>query len=358
MIKNRQYFPALTGIRAVAAYMVFLMHYNPVSQKSSFLFDFISQFYTGVSIFFVLSGFLITYRYSNVFSFELSSIKKYILSRVARIYPLYFILTTITFIAVLIGTTSNNFSFSENVKHEFLIYILNITFLRGFFEDLIFSLIAPGWSLTVEETFYFVVPFLWIFRKPFQIFISVILILSVGFLLCFIGGYFDFKGFFASDVFMLKFTFFGKFVQFLGGMIVAYLLLKGKELGLPHKTYFGVIILLFSIIALALVWKYKLIYLSIFIDNVCLTIGVSLLIWGLIKERTYLSRMLALPLFDLLGKSSYAFYLIHVGVFYELFSSIGVNSVLFQFILINIIAVFLYKGVESPMQKLILKKYK
>ena len=56
--------PALTGLRAVAAYAVFLHHYNP-APAGTFGYRLFAQGYVGVSIFFVLSGFLIHYRYAN-----------------------------------------------------------------------------------------------------------------------------------------------------------------------------------------------------------------------------------------------------------------------------------------------------
>jgi peptidoglycan/LPS O-acetylase OafA/YrhL len=63
-MKN-QYFPALTGIRAIAAYMVYIVHTDPfsVSKFGQNVFDFFDEFHIGVTIFFVLSGFLIAYNY-------------------------------------------------------------------------------------------------------------------------------------------------------------------------------------------------------------------------------------------------------------------------------------------------------
>ena len=53
-----KYFPALTGLRAIAAYMVFFHHFNFFSQfGESLLSRMVNEFYAGVSVFFVLSGF-------------------------------------------------------------------------------------------------------------------------------------------------------------------------------------------------------------------------------------------------------------------------------------------------------------
>ena len=57
-------FDSLTSIRAVAAFMVYLHHFNPfIGIKTLYIGDFISEFHIGVTIFFVLSGFLISYNY-------------------------------------------------------------------------------------------------------------------------------------------------------------------------------------------------------------------------------------------------------------------------------------------------------
>lgn len=93
----RENYPALTGIRAIAAYMVFIHHYNffSISVFGLEIHNFFAEFHVGVTIFFVLSGFLITNRYylDNNFNF-----KNYLIKKFSRIYPMYFILTTLSFV--------------------------------------------------------------------------------------------------------------------------------------------------------------------------------------------------------------------------------------------------------------------
>ena len=64
MTKNLTYIPALTGIRAVAAYVVFLHHLS-FFNNGTLLWQFTNEGHIGVTIFFVLSGFLITLRYKG-----------------------------------------------------------------------------------------------------------------------------------------------------------------------------------------------------------------------------------------------------------------------------------------------------
>lgn len=93
------YFKPLTGLRCVAAYLVYLYHYNiyPVFTGNLILRDFVHELHIGVSIFFVLSGFLIAYRYLGKIELSISFLFTYFRNRVARIYPVYFLLTSLTF---------------------------------------------------------------------------------------------------------------------------------------------------------------------------------------------------------------------------------------------------------------------
>jgi peptidoglycan/LPS O-acetylase OafA/YrhL len=135
---TKEYFPALTGIRAVAALMVYMHHANPVSAEFHRVKGMFNELYVGVSFFFVLSGLLIGLRYSG------SSInwKKYFVNRAARIYPMWFILTFVTFIF--------GYKYSEGWLK---LLLLNLTFLKGFSDTLKFTGIDQGWSLTLRNVF-------------------------------------------------------------------------------------------------------------------------------------------------------------------------------------------------------------
>ena len=91
-LNNKIFFPALTGYRAIAAWMVFVYHFFPFKNPNipDFVKDIAGQLHMGVDMFFVLSGFLITYRY---FDENPINFKKYMVNRIARIYPMYFLFT-------------------------------------------------------------------------------------------------------------------------------------------------------------------------------------------------------------------------------------------------------------------------
>ncbi|MFX7167379.1 hypothetical protein ABTI49_20220, partial [Acinetobacter baumannii] len=59
---------------------------------------------------------------------------------------------------------------------------------------------------------------------------------------------------------------------------------------------------------------------GIFANNIVLPIGVVAFFYGLMKEKSLIRYLLSAPLMQLLGKSSYIFYLIHIGFISALLS--------------------------------------
>jgi peptidoglycan/LPS O-acetylase OafA/YrhL len=81
----------LTGLRFFAALYVVLFHQETTFAAghhfSKPLLTFLGHGYLAVSLFFVLSGFVLTYNYADRWSETRFS--KFLLSRFARIYPVY-----------------------------------------------------------------------------------------------------------------------------------------------------------------------------------------------------------------------------------------------------------------------------
>ncbi|OWP83373.1 hypothetical protein BWK59_10885, partial [Flavobacterium davisii] len=300
----KEYYPSLTGIRFIAASMVFFHHYNPISNRNSWplLYDFFSEMHIGVTLFFFLSGFLIGDRYFE----QKVNWKSFFINRFARIYPSFFILTTLTFIYIYYKT--NVF----NIK----LYFLNITFIKGFFDSLKFTGIAQSWSLTVEEFFYLLTPFLFMIIKKNKNFIY---FLPIIFILLGIVIYFE------NIIFMLDFTFFGRCFEFFSGIYLALFLKNNKKLLTVKMTYIGSVFTFLGI--------FWLVYLKpgvgfygndLLLGKIINTFFFPLfaftpLFIGLIKEKTFINKFLSTQMIQILGKSSYAFYLIHLGFFSDFF---------------------------------------
>ncbi len=353
--ENRQLvFPALTGIRALAAYLVYLHHTNPFTAErfGNFIHSFIQQFHIGVSIFFVLSGFLITLRYYESSTLNGPWLKKYFQNRIARVYPMYFILTTFTAIIYLIQHRPD--------QNPLFTYLMNITFLKGFFDDLKFTLIAQGWSLTVEECFYISAPLLFIgFRKSksFLFYITTAFIVT-GCLLVGIFSEVSFYGFFKSYTFLFTYTFPGRCAEFLIG--AAMVILFRTQLLKPEKeksklTVLGMVFMIGVVITMTFIdmnnrsSHYSLE--KIIVTNFLLPAAIAFFFYGLITETTLLKKILSSPVFITLGKTSYTFYLIQVGVIYSLLNYFLKGNFLLTFMFINLISLALWYALEEPMNR-------
>src|SRR5436190_23097005 len=102
---DRVYFKGLNGIRAIAVMIVIVFHIDQfigLFGLKTFGFYETGMAAYGVNLFFVLSGFLITYLLLMEKSkFEKIDLRKFYLRRIFRIWPIYYLLIIVT--VILIG---------------------------------------------------------------------------------------------------------------------------------------------------------------------------------------------------------------------------------------------------------------
>jgi len=378
----QNYIPALTGVRALAAYLVFISHYCYVFDDNfpHIVQRFFGEFHIGVSIFFVLSGFLITFRYYKNFHLTTDWFKQYLKNRVARIYPMYFLLTVCAFIYFFI---TKDETITKGFAHPVALLVMNITFIRGFFYQFWDTGIAQGWSLTVEECFYFSAPIIFLIAKRYnKFYIQPVVITALGVIMVFIFSHVNWHGFFGNFPFVMLFTFFGRCFEFFVGVQLARMVLN-KGFTRTNKvgyTYLGFILIFLCVLIMAFQpipkgWAAGVESpAGIITNNYFLCIAVAMFFYGILTETTVFKKILAHPFIELLGKSSYIFYLIHLGWMYNLFHT-GVNNLneyvfslydkwgltwhspfeydslnlLYAFIILNVISVTLFKLIEEPL---------
>ena len=161
--ENKQYYPALDGLRAIAVLMVFATHYGNLPAA-------INWGNSGVDIFFVLSGLLIT---GILFDSQHrpDRYRVFYIRRTLRIFPLYY---AVLFVAVLLFPIfrwqlhpAQGMWFVYLGNYSRLIWqsaVQNFTYTPY---DSLYSTTFPAfrwelyhlWSLCVEEQFYLVWPF-------------------------------------------------------------------------------------------------------------------------------------------------------------------------------------------------------
>jgi len=303
-------FPALTGLRAILASLIFINHYVVWSKYAP---SFTDDLLIGVSMFYTLSGFLIMFRYSQNCTINYNWLKPYFIKRFARIYPVYFILLLIHLYSL--GDSYLSVLFQTSLLHNFFEYFAGKVGIN------------TSWSLTVEETFYFMAPLLMLlFRKnilyPLVLLISLLLLVLLYSLSPLKTHFLEispvYGTLFNSPFFVLFYTFFGRFLEFYLGMLLAWLLLKkhsflDKLLKIPFKigiSLIGIGLVVFLLDKVG--WGNEYTY----INNFLLPFFTTLLILGLIENKGRISHWLSSPLLILLGKASYIFYLIHFTTTY------------------------------------------
>ncbi len=156
----RDYIPSVTGLRALSISIVIFTHLNEANSFGKiynipFPFTLITDGDFGVNIFFVISGFLITYLLLEEEKKNGAiSLRNFYLRRVFRIFPAYYFLLLCYLILELFSVIHLN-------KNSWLSSIFYYKYL------------VPGdletrhlWSLSVEEHFYVVWPIIFfLFRK-------------------------------------------------------------------------------------------------------------------------------------------------------------------------------------------------
>lgn len=147
--QQKLYFSNLDGLRAIAVMMVVVWHIEIHKVRFGFKQLFFNDTgFMGVSVFFVLSGFLITYILQVEKTMETRvNFKAFYMRRVLRIWPLYFF-------ALFFGFFVYPGGMSWGTLVMCLLLVPNIPFMLMH----IHPFVQPIWSIGVEEQFYLFQP--------------------------------------------------------------------------------------------------------------------------------------------------------------------------------------------------------
>jgi peptidoglycan/LPS O-acetylase OafA/YrhL len=296
------YFRGLNGLRAVAALSVVVSHINMSFRQ--FNLDVLRTTNLagfGVTIFFSISGFLITYLLIREKEIKPIDIKKFYVRRILRIWPLYFFVLGLTLI-------TEYYFFPGALPGTLPFYIFlaaNIPFIMG--SEL--PLLGHYWSLGVEEQFYLFWPFL--IKHSKRILFAISIFTAVYVLLRLIARVIDYKTGFTLPYIAVHVT---RFDCMAIGGIGAVLFHQGHALFRKIAFHMATQVLCWIVIGLLMFNRF---HLASVIDPEIVSAVTVILILNLSQNPRTLIR-LDYPVFDFIGKISYGIYMMHVLIIFYL----------------------------------------
>lgn len=340
---------SLDGIRFVSICLVLGAHLTKTS-NISIEYNHISKYFfdggLGVMIFFVLSGYLITYLLLNEENSNGNiSLSNFYFRRVLRIFPVYYAFVFILFILNL----------STKIEISTCAFVSSLTFTKNLFCGSWID--GHLWSLSIEEQYYLLWPF---FIKYFKVNLRIIICLFFVIICPFARVYFYLN----NDTSSLLFSPFSNFDSLFIGSLLAILSENNKlffDNILKFKTnYFRIA----ALIAVYAVWyiKLKLVLgiITIPVGNSIQSIAISYLILSYSKISSGLIyKFLNINFIQFIGRLSFSIYIWQQlffvsNDFYTPFSLWYLNFP-FNVFCIFITAVISYYFLEKPFLKFRLK---
>ena len=302
--------PALTGLRIFAALAVYLSHLPPPHSASKTLTGFLEAGYMGVTLFFVLSGFVLALNHFEDMSRpSVRATWQFGVARFARIYPIY----VLVLFYILVRQHVFGAAIGGWWEHALALQAWNPNVFQAF------SFNGPAWSVSVEVFLYacfpLLVPLIARLRTPRALLVAgaAVSLVMAGLALWFVLSHR--AGLPWSDpesahrwLYVTPLTRVGDFVL---GILAARLYLSARKRPRVVRAGGPVAIASIAVILLLMAWPANLF--SAWSWDLAYALPSLLLIFGLsVAPRSGPARMLSVPLIVLLGESSYAFYLIHV----------------------------------------------
>jgi peptidoglycan/LPS O-acetylase OafA/YrhL len=322
------YFKNLDGIRFFAAFLVLLHHSFFFKKNYSDSFAFLDNCFEhtgrlGVNLFFILSGFLISYLLLiEKDSTDTISYKRFYIRRILRIWPLYLgyglVLTFFSpYVAEKLGL-GNDTDFPAMIMNLIFLLFFSVNFQlafvgsnRGMFEI--------SWSVCIEEQFYLVWPLLINkFRKKLRSLIVVMFGISIltRIIIVYILPIL-FPAWTLQQLVLMNYVLiFDKLDLFGAGLLAALLYYKKDVYGPWLRTLFRpwiqVLMTCLAILYTLSILKPTNIPCLIFRDHfICDILYGYVLLAAIVENSIY---RLEHPLLKTLGKISFGIYLFHTAI--------------------------------------------
>ncbi|HAR63381.1 MAG: hypothetical protein DKM50_08900 [Candidatus Margulisiibacteriota bacterium] len=336
---------SLTSLRFFLAVWVICRH---LSSALQYELAWTKNGYLAVDVFFILSGFILSYCYDDKIK-TISDYFLYLIKRIARIYPAYFVTTAFFIIYNVINAYINQ----EPDKLMTSLTIKNLLMIQSWF-GFNPSLNYPAWSISTEFLAYIVIlPFCFFILNKAKIFYKILwLLLSIGALCLYINHYHATAGLSTHGFNVYThMTFFRILPAFILGNYICHIYKKGIQIKYAH-TFLLLTIILFFFVAESKAPLDILIYPLSF-----------LLILSLLNITGIVYKFFSTRSLVFLGEASYCIYLaqaINIQIFSALIKMnvIIVSNKMFMLVMLLLTIILtgigLYIYVEKPMRKKIL----
>lgn len=292
----------LTSLRFVAAFYVFAFHMNirwPLAERGSVLESLLSHGAAGMSVFFILSGFVLAYHYRN----GVGDLVDYARMRFSRIYPVYIVAGLVTIPWLVSGIERDSIGLGSAAARYLFIIFSNITLIQAWFPQL-FGYWNDGasWSISVEMFFYLLFPFCF----------ALVLRLNVRVLIIFLVGFY-----FAASLPGICYILFPnppssliyysipifRFSEFIVGVVCGVLFIRGLRVYYPSLTF----CVFCSILVVYFSGSSETGYVFVS-DNWLIVPCVAMIVFSSACMRVGIYKIIANRLFVYLGRISYSFY--------------------------------------------------
>lgn len=362
MGKKRRYITGLDGIRAIAVIMVLAYHLKLALFKSGFL---------GVTVFFVLSGYLITgILISEVEEEGTIDLKNFWLRRIRRLVPA---VMSMAVVIIFVSAVVNRVIFTKGCK-DFLASVLGFNNWWQIFNKVSYfeaagvpSPFTHCWSLAIETQFYLIYP---------------LILLGIYKLAKSRGEGRAKRGLLFAGVTLL--------LALISVILMIVLFDPQQD---ASRVYYGTDTRAFSLLfgaLLAILWEYRMVPRRLsasvnmvlgsvsFVVLLVMTIAINgssnfwyrggqlvgtiltvLVIYTVSGRKTWLSRFLSNPVLKWIGDRSYSIYLWHYPII--LLISKGIKAswwiTLIEIVLSVVLAELSYRFIETPIRHGIIGEY-
>lgn len=361
MGKKRRYIKGLDGIRAIAVIMVLAYHLKLALFKSGFL---------GVTVFFVLSGYLITGILISEVEEGTIDLKNFWLRRIRRLVPA---VMSMAVVIIFVSAVVNRIIFTKGCK-DFLASVLGFNNWWQIFNKISYfeaagvpSPFTHCWSLAIETQFYLIYP---------------LILLGIYKLVKSRGEGRANRGLLFAGVTLL--------LALISVILMIVLFDPQQD---ASRVYYGTDTRAFSLLfgaLLAILWEYRMVprRLSASVNMVLgsvsfavllvMTIAINgssnfwyrggqffgtiltvLMVYAVSGRKTWLSRFLSNPVLKWMGDRSYSIYLWHYPII--LLISKGIKAswwiTLIEIVLSVVLAELSYRFIETPIRHGIIGEY-